>query len=149
MPFLAGQIITAGQLARMQPTPYMAAATSALTTTTTTYADIPGTDIAVTTLAANATYTALGVFDCNVLGTSPSILMVGRLLVDGATDVGLAIHAMDTLDRDTVSMVWQGVLPAAGAHTFKLQGALTAALASGGSFLQSDTRLQVTITEVV
>ncbi|MDX2679300.1 hypothetical protein [Streptomyces soliscabiei] len=149
MAYLAGERMTAGRTNRLQPVDYDAAATSALPVATTTYADIPGCSITFTTAVAGATYKAWGTFDCNVTTTSGSILMVGHLLVDGVVDTGIAVYGMDTLDRATIAMTWKGTLAAAGSHTLKLQGALTSALASGGSFLQSDTKLMLTITEVV
>jgi hypothetical protein len=148
MPILAGQILTAGQVARLQPVPYIAPASSPLAVASATYADIPGCSITFNTTAANAKYVANATFDCNVQNTSPTILMVGRLLVDGNADSGIAIKGMVVADRATVHMQWQGTLSAVGSHTLKLQGALTAALASGGTFQQTDTKLQVTILEV-
>jgi hypothetical protein len=148
VPLWAGQIFTAGQAERLQPVPYIAPASSPLTSTTATYADIPGCSITLNTKAANARYVANATFDCNVGNTSPTILMVGRMLVDGNPDSGLAIKGMVVADRATVHMQWQGILSAVGSHTFKLQGALTAALATGGTFQQTDTKLQVTISEV-
>lgn len=148
MTILAGQKITADQLDRMQPTSYIAACSSALSVTTTTYADIVGCSITLATKGANATYVVTGIFDCSVTTTSATSLMVARLLVDGVVDSGIAVYAMDTQDRACISMVWQGTLAAAGNHTLKLQGALTAA-AGAGSFLQSDTKIQIVITEVV
>lgn len=147
MPIPAGGIITAGQLARIQPQQYIAAATSALTAST-TYAVIPGCTITLTTSTANATWTATGVFDCSVTTIHTSNLMVGRLTVDGASQSGLAIHAMDTLDRDTVAMLWGGgTLAAAGLHTFSMEGVINA---SGGTGqFQSYSRLMVTVSEVV
>ncbi|MDI9885306.1 hypothetical protein QMZ92_13110 [Streptomyces sp. HNM0645] len=149
MPFYAGQTVTAGQMDRVQPTPYEGAASGALTSTTTTYADIPGATVTLTTKAANATYVAEATLDANVVGTSPTILMVGRLVVDGVADTGLAIKGMVVADRATISGRWKGTLAAAGSHTLKLQGALTSALAGGGVWQQTDTKLQVTISEVV
>jgi hypothetical protein len=150
MAFAAGQRVTAGQLNRVQPTPYSAPATgSGLAMTGTTYTDIPGCSVTLTTQAAGATYVAVGVFDASVTTTNASTLMLGHLLVDGSADTGIAIKAMDTADRDTVTMVWQGTLPSAGSHILKLQGALSAVSAGTGSFLQTDTKIQVTITEVI
>ncbi|MFJ3084707.1 hypothetical protein ACIPJG_33845 [Streptomyces halstedii] len=146
MPILAGQIITAGQLARMQPTPYIGEATAALTAGT-TYQLIPGCSITLATLAPNASYSVIGVFDSAVTTVHATNLMVGRLVVDGAAGTGLAIHAMDTLDQDTVAMVWNGTLPAAGSHTFRLEGVISGT-GGAGRFGQY-TRLLVTITEVV
>lgn len=149
MTLAAGSRLTATRLNRLQPKTYMAACTSALTATTSTYADITGASITLNTEVANATYVAHAVFDMNVLAVSGSILMVGRMQVDAVTDSGIAVYAMDALTRATVAMTWRGTLASAGSHTFKLQGALTSSLATGGAFQQDDTKLQVTIYEVV
>lgn len=150
MPFLAGQIVTAGQLNRIQPIIYEGAATSALAVSTTTYADITGATVTFDTAAANAKFKAEAIFDASVTTVSATNLMVGRLVVDGTPDSGgLAVHAMDNQDRDTIGQMWTGTLAAAGSHTLKLQGACTASGSGAGSFLQSDTKIIVTITEVV
>lgn len=149
MSFLAGEIITAQRLNRIQPVPYEEACTAALTATTSTYADITGCSITLTTNTDNAIYVARAVFDCNVLATSTTILMVGRMQLDGVTASGIAVYAMDALTRATVTMSWKGTVTTAGSHTFKLQGALTSALATGGTFQQDDTKIHVTIYEVV
>jgi hypothetical protein len=149
MAILAGQKLTAGQLARIQPQHYEGAATSALTVSTTTYADIVGATVTFTTTAANARFKAEAIFDASVGTVSGTNLMVGRLVVDGTPDSGgLAVYAMDVQDRATVAQQWTGTLAAAGSHTLKLQGACTASGSGSGTFLQSDTKLIVTITEV-
>ncbi|HET6356101.1 hypothetical protein [Streptomyces sp.] len=149
MPFFSGQKLTAGQLDRLQPVPYEAVANGSLTSTTTTETDIPGASITFTTKAANATFQATGTFDCEPLAVSSTIMMLGKLNVDGVGQSGVAVHRMNQLDRDTVSMTWTGVLAAAGSHTLKLRGNLSANLAVGGRFQTGDTKLQFTITEVV
>ncbi|OKK06412.1 hypothetical protein AMK26_10320 [Streptomyces sp. CB03234] len=149
MPFLAGQKLTAGQLDRIQPRIYEGAATSALAVSTTTYADIVGATVTFTTTAANAKFKADAVFDASVGTTSATNLMVGRLVVDGTPDSGgLAVYAMDVQDRATIAQEWTGTLAAAGTHTLKLQGACTASGSGSGNFLQSDTKIIVTVTEV-
>ncbi|MHC3391289.1 hypothetical protein ACLQ2E_17815 [Streptomyces lavendulocolor] len=150
MAILAGGRLTAGQVARIQPQFYEGAATAALTVSTTTYADIVGATVTFTTTAANAKFRAEAVFDASIGTPSSTNLMVGRLVVDGTPDAGgLAVYAMDTQDRATVAQHWTGTLPAAGVHTLKLQGACTASGSGSGTFLQSDTKLIVTIAEVV
>ncbi|MGW4030739.1 hypothetical protein ACWEFL_15705 [Streptomyces sp. NPDC004838] len=146
MAFRAGQTLKAGQLDRMQPVPYAAEASGSLTATT-TYQTIPGLSVSLTTKAANARYSAVGVFDCSVTTVHAANLMVGRLTVDTVGQSGFAIHAMDTLDRDTVAMLWSGTLAAAGAHTLTMQGVINGA-GGAGSFAQY-SRLDITITEVV
>ncbi|MEU5980140.1 hypothetical protein [Streptomyces sp. NPDC047315] len=145
MPILAGQIVTAGQLDRMQPTPYSAECTAALTGTT-TYQPIPGLTITLATETAGARFTAAGVFDCSVTTVHATNLMVGKLQINSVDQSGLAIHAMDTLDRDTVAMSWSGTLGSAGTQTFTLLGVVNAA--GGGGLFHINSRLEVVIYEV-
>ncbi|WP_326677702.1 hypothetical protein [Streptomyces sp. NBC_01237] len=146
MPIYAGQIITEGQLNRMQPRAYLAEATGPLIATT-TYQLIPGCTLTVPTTVPGATWSATGVFDCNVTTAHLTNLMVGRLTVNGSSQSGLAVHAMDTLDRDTVAMLWSGTLAAAGNHVFNMEGVINGAGGTGSFFAYS--RLAVTITEPV
>ncbi|WP_097865955.1 hypothetical protein [Streptomyces sp. rh34] len=146
MPILSGQIVTAGQLNRMQPRQFSAAATSALSAST-TYALIPGCSLTLPSTVANATWTAVGVFDCSVTTTHTTNLMVGRLVVDTVAQTGLAIHAMDTLDRDTVAMLWSGTFAAAGSHALQLEGVINGA--GGAGAFQVYTGFTVTVTEPV
>ncbi|MFC8625607.1 hypothetical protein [Streptomyces anulatus] len=147
MPILAGQIVTAGHLDRLRPKPYIAAATGPLTATT-AYTLIPGCTLTIATSMPGATWMATGVFDCNVTTVHATNLMVGRLTVDGASESGLAIHAMDTLDRDTVAMLWGGgTLAAAGNHVFSMEGVINGA--GGGGTFNAYSRLEVTVYEAV
>lgn len=149
MPILAGQKVTAQQLGRLQTKKYSATASGSLTRTDGTWADIPGCSVTLTTETANARYDVIGIFDCSVGATSTTILMDGRLMVDGVADATVfGIHAMDNLDRDTVSQVFDGTLATPGVHTLKLQGALSGSLATGGTF-QVFSKIRVEITEVV
>ena len=146
MAFLAGEMLTAGRLNRLRGQPYFAQASSALTKTDTTFADITGASITFTTAAANAEYTVDAVFDCAVGTTSASTRMLGRIVTDGVAESGFGIHEMDNLDRDSVATVAKGTLAAAGSHTIKLQGALSAAAGSGT--FQTFTMLKVVVFEV-
>jgi hypothetical protein len=148
MSFAAGQRVTAGQLNRIQPVDYEADATDLLLMSNTTAADIPGATVTVTTVADNAAYKVVGVFDAEVLVTSTTGLMVGKLVVDGTGASGTAVYGMDTADRATIVMTWTGTLGAAGDHTLKLQGNLSASISSGARFNKSTTKLTVTIKEV-
>ncbi|MGA5424515.1 hypothetical protein [Streptomyces lavendulocolor] len=150
MPILAGQTVLASVLNRLQPKRYIAAATSNLVrNNVTTVADIPGATITVDTETANATYTVYATFDVQI-GATAAGNMLGYLMVDGATDSAQAARRMDAVTRDTITQVWQGTLPAAGSHTFKLQGQSSAASASVGTlFTSGSTKIQLEITEVV
>ncbi|MEV3848084.1 hypothetical protein AB0J30_14970 [Streptomyces microflavus] len=146
MPVWAGQIVTAGLFNRLQPRKHLAEASGSLTATT-VYQPIPGCSLVAPSTMAGAAWSALGIFDCNVSTIHATNLMVGRLTVDGTSQSGLAIHAMDTADRDTVAMVWGGTLAAIGNHTFTMEGVINGASGAGGFFAYS--RLEVTITEPV
>lgn len=143
MLWLAGMRITDARMNRSQPQPYFAEATGPLSATT-VYTLIPGCTISATARAAGAIWSAVGVFDCSVTTIHAVNLMVGRLTVDGSSQSGLSIHAMDTLDRDTVAMAWSGVL-GAGSHTFNMEGVINGS--GGAGTFQSYSRLAVTITE--
>ncbi|WOI58598.1 hypothetical protein [Streptomyces fradiae] len=143
----AGQIITANMWNRLQPVDYFAQATNLLTRTDATFADIPGATVTFTTTAANASYKVIGVFDCAVGAVGASTRMLGRIVTDGVAESGFAIHEMDDTDRDTVTTTAKGTLASAGSHTIKLQGALSGALATGGTF-QVFSQILVTVTEV-
>jgi hypothetical protein len=132
----------------MAPVTYEGIASSLLTMTTATSADVPGASITFTTQADNATFFVVAIFDAEVLATSSSVLMLGKLMVDGVSQSGTAVYAMDTLDRATISYTWTGTLGSAGSHTMKLQGNLSGTLATGGRFNQSNTKLTAIVTEV-
>ena len=149
MALLAGEIVTAGRLGRMQPVTYEAQASGALAMTDTTETDIPGATVTLSTAAANAIYVVTATFDASVTTTNASTLMVGKLTVDGSIQTGTAIHAMDTALRTTIPMTWRGTLASAGSHTLKLRGNLSAAAAGTASFIQTNTRIAITILEVV
>ncbi|MGW3628192.1 hypothetical protein [Streptomyces sp. NPDC000880] len=146
---MSGQKVTAQQLGWLQPKKYVGEATSTLNSVNSTWADIPGCFVNVTTETANARYDVTGIFDCAVSGVSTTVLMDGRLVIDGVADTAaFAIHAMDNQDRDTVSQIWDGTLATPGVHTLKLQGALSGAASPGGTF-QIFSKIKVEITENV
>lgn len=149
MAFAAGEVVTASRLNLLQPVTYEAQCTAATNTANATEVDITGASVNITTVNDNAIFVATAVFDMNVLATSSSILMVGKLNIDGATQSGLAVFAMDSLIRATVAETWRGTITSAGAHVFKLRGNLSGTLATGGDYMQTDTKLQVAIYESV
>ncbi|MEO3923017.1 hypothetical protein ABGB07_03925 [Micromonosporaceae bacterium B7E4] len=146
---LAGEIVPAGRLGRMQPVTYEAAASSSLDITdSTTISDITGASVTLTTAAANAIAIVDGTFDCNVITTNASTLMLGRLNVDGSDQTAQATYAMDTALRGTVTQTWRVTLASAGSHTLKLRGSLSAA-SGRGVFTFQNTKIQIMILEVV
>ncbi|MFB6710626.1 hypothetical protein [Streptomyces sp. NPDC056333] len=155
MPILAGQIITAGQLARMQPRPFYLQAGSGTNLSTTTFVDIAGCSVTVTTSAPNAVYTVQANFSFDTItavATGPYTR--GALDVDGVIQSGEArwsegTTGADAGDYNMNSKSWSGILPAAGTHTLKLIGALNSA--TGGPVIASTgfTDITVVIYEVV
>ena len=144
MPILAGQIVTAGQLGRMQPRPYKAVQTTALAGPVST-ADVPGCSITLTTQAPNAIIVAEAVFDFDPSSTM-SGLSNGRLVIDG-TGVGeYAVYqaAGASTDRQSTPQNYRETLATAGTHTLKLVTTL-----STGLTLNVYTTLLVTVYEVV
>ncbi|WP_432111362.1 hypothetical protein [Streptomyces sp. YPW6] len=147
---LAGQIVTAGQLNRMQPATYDATATTATSVlSNTTIVDVPGATVTLNTTTPNAIYRVVGTFDVLPGATSPTVLVFGFLNVDGSTDSGVAIQGLTSSVRSTVSQTWRGTLAAAGSHTLKLQTALSASLASGATVRPQNSKISIEILEVV
>jgi hypothetical protein len=149
MAILAGEIVSAGRLMRLQTRREFVEASGSLTMTTTTETDIPGAEITLTTATAGALWEVDAIFDGNVLATSTTILMLGKLMVDGVLQSGTATKAMDVLDRVTAAFQWDGTFAAAGSHTLKLRGNLSNVLATGGNWTFQNTRFRVRIYEVV
>lgn len=155
MPILAGQIITAGQLSRIQPRPLYAQAGSGTTITTTTLTDLVGCSIALTTVAANAVYTVTANFSFDIVTAVASGPYIrGVLDIDAVTQSGEVRWSEGTTGADgndysMQSKSWSGTLAAAGAHTFKLQSALNSATGSPSIQSTGFTDLTVVIYEVV
>ncbi|MET7412525.1 hypothetical protein [Streptomyces rubiginosohelvolus] len=146
MPILAGQIITAGQLNRLQPVPYEVTGISNLNPVPVAEADVPGALLSITTLAANAFFTATGTFSFDTISAT-STFAEGRLRVDGANASGAARWSGPAAtDFGPAAQQWSGTLAAAGIHTFQLRAA-----ANSGADIQllgAYTKLQVVIYEV-
>ncbi|MEU2799062.1 hypothetical protein [Streptomyces sp. NPDC007117] len=145
---LAGQIVTAGQLNRMQPRTYRAAATAALAGSATN-ADVPGATITLTTEMPNAVYVVDAWFDYRITSTSGTALGSGNISVDGAIESEYAVfrdsHAgSGTSFTDSVGHTYRGTLPAAGSHTLKLVASPTT-----GQQVNIYSSITVTIYEVV
>ena len=146
MTLLAGEVVTADRLARLQSTVWRIISDDNLTLTT-TETDIPGASVTVTTVADDAVYTVVGVFDMDTSSTGGGILQ-GRLEVAGVTQTEEAHGRGETTGRDTNVMTWNGTLGAAGEHVFTLRGQRTGA--SGTQIIRAvHTNAIVTIYEVV
>ncbi|MFE5852022.1 hypothetical protein ACFQ61_02180 [Streptomyces sp. NPDC056500] len=130
----------------MTTPPYFAAASSSLVASL-AYELIPGCAITISTKMPNARFEATGIFDCAVTTIHTSNLMAGRLTVDGTSQPLLATHSMDVLDRGDEMMMWSGILPTAGNHTFSMEGVINGS--GGGGTFQIYSCLRVEITEVI
>ncbi|AWL39661.1 MULTISPECIES: hypothetical protein [unclassified Streptomyces] len=148
MPILAGQVVTAQQLNRLQPKTYRAVATSALSGAATN-ADVPGATITLTTETANAVYVVDAWFDYRVTSTSGTALGSGNVAVDGAIQGEYAVfrdsHAGSGASfTDSVGHTYRGTIPTPGTHTLKL-----VASPSAGQQVNVYSSITVTIYEVV
>lgn len=118
------------------------AAASATLSLTTTEQDVSGATLTVTTQAANAKAIVIGVFNMRVVSASASAQVNGFLNVDGTTITAPVARLLSTTNstRSTVLQCWEVVLPAAGVHTLKLRGSISA---TGGTYeiLQPDTTI--------
>lgn len=146
MPILAGEVVTAARLNRLQPTPYHVDASAPIGPSVTD-TDIPGATITLTTQTNNAKFEATGDYDFDYSGAATA-LEQGKLVVDGVIQTGTA-NCQDgtatTNDRRTHSRTWYGTLVTAGSHTLKL----TATLGSGIAINATHTGITVRIYEVV
>lgn len=146
MAILAGEIVSASRLGRMQPRLYDAActATAGITTVET---DVTGATITLTTEAANATYQVTGVFYFNQVATTNNDPQ-GKLSVDGVSSARIATFGGQVAgDEATTTQVWTGTLPSAGSHTLKLR--TVAPANSQWEIVATHTVIQVLIFEVV
>jgi len=144
MPILAGQIVTAGQLDRMQPRSYKAAQTAALAGSVSN-ADVPGCSVTFTTKAPGATVVANIVCDFDPSGALGGLSNC-RLAIDGSGVGEYAVYqsAGAIADRQSTPQNYREVVSAAGTHTVKV----VASLASNMT-LNVYTTLVVTVYEVV
>jgi hypothetical protein len=147
MAILAGEIVSAGRLNRLQPVTYDAVCSSALTVTT-TETDVDGASVTFTTAADGAVYVVEGIFDIIVDTASAGVNVLGRCAVDGVPQTASAPYEMNATDRGPANQVWRGTLGSAGSHTIKLRASKTGA---GGvaRVLNINSTLTVTIYEVV
>lgn len=146
MTILAGDVVTAATLRRLQPKTYHADASAAIGPSVTD-ADVTGATITLTTETNNAIFVATGDFDFDYSGAATA-LEQGKLVVDTVTQAGTANCQDGTAtsnDRRTHSRTWRGTLATAGSHTLKL----TATLGSGITVNATHTGITVTIYEVV
>ena len=122
MPPLAGETVVApGDF----PATF-AAACSGNVALTTTEVDITGATVTFSTVKANAKYLVIASFYMSsvVGGTA---VAAGKLNVDGSNQPAFANYTgVSTNERANVAQSWSGTLAAAGSHTLKLRGVLSA-----------------------
>jgi hypothetical protein len=107
--------------------------------TTTTEADL--CSVSLTTTKAGAVAFIWGNFDMQVI-TNGTGAGLGFITIDGSDSSFQAIYAMSTTGlRSTVNLSLVAVLGAAGSHTFKLRGALSA---NSGSLTFNATHTHIT-----
>ncbi|MEU0978452.1 hypothetical protein ABZ488_04475 [Streptomyces griseus] len=146
MPILAGQIVTAGQLNRMQPATYDAVGT-ALQAGPLSNTDVTGCSITFNTTTPNA----VAVVNCTfyfVLTAAGTTSGSGRLSVDGVLETEFAIFGQGpgaSADRATTAQSYRVGLPTAGSHTLKLCATTPASMSLQGLY----TTLIATVYEVV
>lgn len=118
----AGEDLTAAALNALVNNTLIASEHAATTSPTMgTVADLPGAAVTFTTTTANVQCLVIGTFD--VSQGAVGDVFVGSCMVDG---VGLSGGVNLNGLRDTSSGFWIPVLAAAGSHTIKLRGAVTA-----------------------
>jgi hypothetical protein len=142
---LAGEIVAAGRLNRMQPVPYYAEQSSQLAVPT-SVTDVPGLSITFTTSAANAKYHATGFLDWDNVDANTSSGL-GFCSVDGVAQTKQIRYAgAVATDKGTPGQQWFGTLASAGSHTIKLRASADVA---GDLTVFSHSTLTVVIYEVV
>lgn len=151
MPILAGDIVTAATLNRLQPKTYTALATSTLAAGSTD-ADVVGASVTFTTETNNAVYIAIADYQLIWTGAGTSSA-IGKLSVDSSIVTGqIATRqapgtAADNGDSEALSRTWRGTLGTAGSHTIKLVA--TTGANQTISATSSATTLTVVVYEVV
>ena len=143
MPILAGQIVTAGQLNRIQPKK-AGAVGSGTVVGPQTNADVPSATVTMVTETA-AKYVVWCVWDVNVTSSS-SGTWLGRMALDGVNQSPLGtMNHPATPGRGQPVQMYTGTLTAAGSHTFKL----VASPLSGQTVQGVNCSIVVEITEIV
>lgn len=148
MPFVAGQIVRASALNRIQPVPYFGvqSGNGGFQVVTTTPTDCKNCVVNFTSLTA-AVCVVEAFFDFETSATGAAVLQ-GQLVVDGVTQSGEAHGEVQTIERATPGHSWRFVLSGAGAHVVKLQAAKTAALGTCNVY-DTHTEFTLTVYEIV
>lgn len=147
MAILAGEIVTAARLNRMQPVTYVATATADLTGAGAASAAITGATKTFTTTTANAVAHVTAFFDFDH-SASVSTVATGELFLGGVKQTSECVYQQGTAsanDRMTPGQTWLITLGAAGSYTLDLR----ATVPTNITVHQTNTRLVIVIYEVV
>jgi hypothetical protein len=146
MSYAAGDLLTAGRTNRLQAKTYDATGTTNLALTT-TETDIAGASVTLTTETPGAIYVVRADFSFDIASATTAFTS-GVCQLDGVSLSGQARWSGEVgTDYGPASHGWRGTIAAAGSHTFKLRGAISAG--TGITVLAAFTKLFVTIHEVV
>jgi hypothetical protein len=141
---LAGEIVTAARLNRLQPKTYYAIGSGSVAGAASN-SDVPSATVTFDTEADNAVYMVHGVWDVNWTGATTTI-GTARIAVDGTVQSPLCTwQAEVATDRGTYGQSYSGTLAAAGSHTIKL----VCSPAANQSVEGVNSSISVTIYEVV
>jgi hypothetical protein len=121
MAFLAGDLLTAQRVNRLQDKSYYKTATGTLPASSTN-ADMPGVTQTFTTETNGATVDCAWVVDFDLSGAT-TIVGASRLLLDSVTasDNSAIFGAEVATDRGTAAQTNRFTIPTAGVHTIKMQ----------------------------
>lgn len=144
MSILAGEIVTAARLQRLQPVTYYAQGSGTLVGASSN-GDVPSATVTFNTATANAVYVATGVWDIDIV-TATTAITTARIAVDGTVQSPLMTYAGEVAtDRATVTQTYRGTLATAGSHTIKLVASPPANVQIQGA----NSSIAVTIYEIV
>lgn len=144
MTILAGEIVTAARLNRLQPKTYYAIGTGTVTGAASNV-DVANATVTFDTEVDGATYTVVGTWDVNWTGATTTI-GTARVQVDGVSQSPLCtFQAEVATDRGTYSQTYFGTLAAAGSHTIKL----VCSPAANQSVEGINSSISIVINEVV
>mgnify|MGYP001615677633 FL=1 len=144
MAFLAGDLLTAQRVNRLQSKRYFDAATGTLAASS-THVDIPGLSIAFTTETNGATVSCFWTSDFDLTGATTTLGST-RLLLDSVTASSnfATFQAGISTDRGTSAQTCEFTIGTAGAHTIKMQGTTPANM-----IINLYTALTIIVSEVV
>lgn len=118
---------TQGKWTARRPERTITARSSSTLGLTTSYADVPGTSVAITTATDNVEFVMVIAVDFEVTAAG-AVVCEGIGVLDGTViESGQAANLAEQATRATVGQTYRGVIATAGAHTLKLQAKKTGA----------------------